>query len=542
MAKVLKRKESSVDTARVFQEKRAVGVESKDYTQLDKILDFCKPDVALPVVPAGTVSSVTGIARKKKNKKKAKDKGISEDKGLPEDKLSSENKCSPEDKTSSKDKSSDETKTEVTINNSGEDMSIEAMLQNLSTAIQTPLPNCGSAEPKKEESPLEEEIPPTTIQEESTSSSFSDSNSSNSGSIPNSSNPTNTESNPNPESKPTSEPEPEVIDPLLAVAGYHTPEYQEQGRLLWTAGKTLPPILVTYKNLMMGLFGGLKKVKITGAHVTVFPPSTDKSLWNNLDKTSETTIARVIVVLGSPEKLIFRIERGKTDVECDFSFMKDQAIMLNYGFCNTMSARFNNSSNYVHKINPKARGIAREKNAAKRWVLIFDYVSDESIIKEEFKEVLNALRRKQGASKNATGDGVTSDNKNLDAIIAMAEKRAGVARGSTFGENKVPGENVSLSENVSLKEIKETSDEIDKALNIPSEIKLDEDICPALVSVGEVSSTIPLEETVSSGEDLTTGNIALSEETVSPLSELEEVTRTSSLEESGVFVNVLPEE
>src|SRR5579862_6645221 len=72
MAKLIKKKESRIDDTKLFQEKRSFNVETTDYIALREMLDEVEGDSIPVLVNNPTVSSVTGVAKKKKkNKKKA---------------------------------------------------------------------------------------------------------------------------------------------------------------------------------------------------------------------------------------------------------------------------------------------------------------------------------------------------------------------------------------------------------------------------------------------------------------------------------------
>jgi len=167
----------------------------------------------------------------------------------------------------------------------------------------------------------------------------------------------------------------------FALYGYDSPDHITNNGLYWKNGTRIPTVLNNFQKVVFGLFGIGNKTAATDLHgfnITLFPPSTDKSVITTVYKTDDSTMARVILILGSPENILFHAEQKKIEADCDVSFFKDQAIMLAYGICNTISLTFNNAESYVHKMKPTTRGINRDKAPSKRWVIIIDYISDEN--------------------------------------------------------------------------------------------------------------------------------------------------------------------
>lgn len=186
----------------------------------------------------------------------------------------------------------------------------------------------------------------------------------------------------------------------FAIYGYDSPDHITNNGLYWKNGTRIPPVLNNFQRVVFGLFGIGTKTSATVLqkfNITLFPPSTDKSVITTLYKTDDSTMARVILILGSPENILFHAEQKKIEADCDVSFFKDQAIMLAYGICNTISLTFNNAESYVHKMKPNTRGINRDKTPSKRWVIVIDYISDENTLNREFKNAIREATKKNPA-------------------------------------------------------------------------------------------------------------------------------------------------
>jgi hypothetical protein len=211
----------------------------------------------------------------------------------------------------------------------------------------------------------------------------------------------------------------------FGLYGYDSPLQITNQGLFWKNGSRMPLILNEFQRIVFELFGIGTKTSasdVQGFDITVFPPSTDRDVITTVHKSNDSVMARIVMVLGSPENMIFRAQQDKIDADCDVSFFKDQSIMLGFGICNTVSFTFNNSGSYVHKIKPDARGITRNKCPNKRLVIIIDYISDEKTISREFKQAVrdaaNKDHKKAPYLRNST---LVTDK---DTVIEMASKRA----------------------------------------------------------------------------------------------------------------------
>ena len=239
------------------------------------------------------------------------------------------------------------------------------------------------------------------------------------------------------------EPEFKEAPPIdnFALYGYDSPDHITNNGLYWKNGTRIPPILNNFQRVVFGLFGIGTKTAATDVHgfnITLFPPSTDKSVITTVYKTDDSTMARVILILGSPENIVFHAEQKKIDADCDVSFFKDQAIMLAYGICNTISLTFNNAESYVHKMKPTTRGINRDKAPSKRWVIIIDYISDENTLNREFKNaVREATKKNPSKASLLRNSNFLTDTDRVTEMVAKKEVSSLIAS-ETVTEDSPP--------------------------------------------------------------------------------------------------------
>jgi len=184
-----------------------------------------------------------------------------------------------------------------------------------------------------------------------------------------------------------------------------------RGGLFWGKGTILPPILEEHKRIIRGMFKDINDNDIKGYNVTLYPPSIIKEN-TTVNKTENDIMCRVISVLGSTEQLIAETSYGKMDATCDIFMSKNQAVMLPYGVCNTVSFGYNNNKNYVFKTLKSTRGISRTKFPDKRWIIIIDFISDESILTRELRAAVKSA--KEGKKETTVAeDLVIQKAKNL---------------------------------------------------------------------------------------------------------------------------------
>lgn len=186
--------------------------------------------------------------------------------------------------------------------------------------------------------------------------------------------------------------------PSTTIGKFTRPEKIPHNGLFWNRESILPPILEEHKRVIKGMFNNMKESDIKGYNITIYPPAVAKEI-TMVKESGNDIMCRVISVLGSPELLMATTSQGKMEATCDIFMSKNQAVMLAYGVCNTVSFSFNNNSNYLFKTLRSTRGISRNKLPDKRWIIILDFISDESILTRELK---SAIKSAKEAKKNTT--------------------------------------------------------------------------------------------------------------------------------------------
>lgn len=186
--------------------------------------------------------------------------------------------------------------------------------------------------------------------------------------------------------------------PSTSMSKFTRPEKIPCFGLFWNRESILPPFLEEHKRVIKGMFSNVRESDIMGYNITVFPPAVVKGT-TMVRESGNDVMCRVISVLGSPEVLMATTSQSKMEATCDIHMFKNQAVMLAYGVCNTVSFSFNNNSNYLFKTARSTRGISRNKLPDKRWIIILDFISDESILSRELK---SAIKSAKEAKKSTT--------------------------------------------------------------------------------------------------------------------------------------------
>lgn len=179
--------------------------------------------------------------------------------------------------------------------------------------------------------------------------------------------------------------------PSTALNTTSQPEEMDNGGLFWNSESILPPILEEYKRMIRGMFSNIKDSDVKGYNISVYPPSVIKMV-TSIPKTENDIMCRIIMVLGSPEILFAETLQGKMEATCNIFMSRDQAVMLPYGICNTVSLSYNNNNNYTFKMPKSTRGICRNKFPDKRWIILFDFISDESCLARELKSAMKTAK------------------------------------------------------------------------------------------------------------------------------------------------------
>lgn len=202
------------------------------------------------------------------------------------------------------------------------------------------------------------------------------------------------------------------LDQAPSTENKSFPVMIERGGLFWGRETILPPVLEEHKRIIRGMFREINDNDIKGYNVTLFPPSILKE--NTIvNKTENDVMCRIISVLGSPEQLSAETTHGKMEATCDIFMSKNQTVMLPYGVCNTVSFCYNNNIHYIFKTAKSTRGISRTKFPDKRWIIILDFISDESILMRELKSAIKSC--KEPKKDNTTVE---------DLVIEKAKKLA----------------------------------------------------------------------------------------------------------------------
>ena len=126
------------------------------------------------------------------------------------------------------------------------------------------------------------------------------------------------------------------------------PTSTENGVLFWGRESSLPLILEQYKRVILGMFNKISVNDIKGYNVTLYPPSIIKENTTVI-KTGNDIMCRIVLVLGSPELFFVETSHGKLEATCDIFMSRNQAVLLPYGVCNTVSFCFNNNKSLISK-------------------------------------------------------------------------------------------------------------------------------------------------------------------------------------------------
>jgi hypothetical protein len=231
--------------------------------------------------------------------------------------------------------------------------------------------------------------------------------------------------------------------------GWEYPSALPCDGVIWTASAIKPKAINDMVRSFKGQFSTIRDEDIEGTNVLLFPPTTSSgNITTMIPKAPHGCTSRVIACLGSPEVIKFETTQGKTTAGCDCIVTKDQLLIMSFGVCSSCSFSVNNSRSYLFKMNKNSRGMRRNKNPEKRFIMVVDFISSEDAITSALKKATKngsngneklqkQLDDKLGVSENAT-----------DLVVKAATENAKKKKGKKKRKKKKTTTTITLPDEI----------------------------------------------------------------------------------------------